>query len=387
MASTGRTVKELLKLIRHYSSVAIDMALYALYSGDKSIALETLKIERKVDDYVRELISRVSLAIRDPDDAGLAVGIAEVGRALDKVTDAAGDLAGLVLRGYPVHDYIRHIINCCGDLVLLLHSKKSLRDLPSIVDLLLVKRGETYLVAPELTKIEKGDLVVVRGTFDEIQELARAVGDTDAVESIRASTVTNNIPGEELASRLLRIKTLARLALDLAFHSIIYGDQSVASLVGEMEDTVDSLYHEILEYSYYESNPSIAREMVSIAIFDTAMETIADAAMQLSNIVKRIDEYSILISEALEEAEEVYLKLRVTGKLDGKRLGDLGLADLGLSVIAIGKNGGWIVPVTPDRVLEEGDIVLAKYYRPENEDKEERIEDILEQMGFEIEED
>ncbi len=387
MSSGGRTVKELLKLITHYASVAVDLALYSITAEDKTVAVEALKIESKVDEYVRELISRVALAVRNPDEAGLAVGVAEVGRALDKVTDAAGDLAGLVLRGYPIHEYVKNAVNCCGDIVILIKSGRKLRELPSIVDLLLIKRGETYLLAPETESLEKGDLVIARGTREEIADLARELGDHRAIKSLERTPESEALADEELAGRLVKIKFLARQSLDLAFHSLIYGDPSLANLVREMEDTVDSLYHEILEYSYVAANPSNAREMISVAIFDSSMESIADAAAQMASIVKRLDEYSIFISEALEEAEEIYLRLRATEKVAGKTIGELGLADKGISVIALGRKGAWILPVRPDHVLEDDDILLVKYFKPVDAGDEEELMRELEELGFEIVED
>ncbi|MEB3760358.1 MAG: hypothetical protein GSR81_05870 [Desulfurococcales archaeon] len=380
------TVKNLLQLIKHYASVAVDLSLYTLASGDKTVAVETLKIERKVDEYVKELIAKISLAVRSPEQTHLAVSVAEVGRALDKITDAAGDLAGLVLRGYPIHEYISSVVNCCDEIILLLHVNKPVKEFSPIVDLLIVKRGESYLVAPELTSVEEGDILVARGPHEEIADLAKEVGDTHSLKTLGLGSLSAALAGDDLALRILRIKNLARQMLDLAFHSLIYGDPRIAGLIREMEDSVDTLFHEILEYSYVASNPGYAKEFVSIAIFASAMETIADAAVQMSEIVRR-EGYLPFIGKALEEAEEAYLKIRATDKVSGKRLLDLSLPDRGVIVIALEKKGSWIIPVSPDYTIEEGDVLLVKYFKPEGEESEEKIEKILEDLGFEILED
>ncbi len=380
------TVKSLLQLIKQYASIAVDLALYTIASGDKMSALETLKIERKVDEYVQEIIAKVSLAVRGPEQAHIAVSVAEVGRALDKITDAAGDLAGLILRGYPVHEYIRSVVNCCDEIILMLHVKRPIKEFSPIVDLLIVKRGETYLVGPEFTSLEAGDILIARGPHEEVADLAREVGDIQALRNIGLGDLSTALAGDDLAVRILRIKNLARQMLDLAFHALIYGDPRLSNLIRDMEDSVDTLFHEILEYSYAASNPNYAKEFVSIAIFASAMETLADAAVQMGEIVRR-EGYLSFIGEALEEAEEAYLKIRATEKLSGKRLLDLELPDKGIMVIALEKKGSWIIPVSHDHILEEDDVLLVKYFKPEGEESEEKIESLLEKIGFEILED
>ncbi len=380
----SRTVKDLLKHIKHYASVAVDLAFYSLVSEDAESAVEILKIENEIDRTFEELMAKVAVAVRSPDDADIAVAVANLGRSLDKVSDAAGDLAGLVLRKYPIHPYVKAAVNCCSEIVALLRARKGVRDIPGIVDLLVVRRGESYMLAPSLNTVEKGDVLVVRGMMEEIKELANLLGDSEgATRLVDREGLIVMEAGDELAESVVRIKMLARSAIDLAFHSLVYGDPSLTDIIRNIEDDVDTLYHKILESSYAASSPQSARELVSISIFASAMEQLADASIQMARIVEE-EGYLSFVGEAIEESEEAYLRVQVTDKAAGRKISDYDFADMGINIIALGRRGSWIIPVRQDYTLKEGDILLLKYFKPKGEESEERVESLLEQLGFEV---
>ncbi len=384
-----RSVKDLVREAKYYSSIAVDLALYALASGNQAAALEVLQIEERIDSLLWELVEKAGLAVRSPDQAGLAVAIVELGRAFDRVSDAAGDLAGLVIRGYPVHEYLRGISSCCGEVVRLIRSSRDSQGINANVDVLLVKRGDSYILAPSSPRIREGDLLIVRGTPEEVVQAARSLEEPIEREPLPGDqSLLSALAGDELAYSLLRLRTMSRLMLEIAFHALIYVDKSLAGLIPELESVVDTIYLDVLEYSYTASIPSRAREMVSIAIFADAMETISDASVLIANIVRspEFEEYSEMLGEAVEEAEEGYARLRVTGKLDGIPLRSLDLADAGIEVLAVKKGATWILPVPPDHVLEEGEIVLVKYFK-ESDVADEKMLGILRDAGFEILED
>ncbi|MEB3780451.1 MAG: hypothetical protein GSR85_09545 [Desulfurococcales archaeon] len=384
MALYRETVRDILIKLRRYASIAVDLSLYSIAFNDKTAAMETLRLEDRIDHYYRDLLAKTSIAIRSPDQAKLALGIYEVAHSLDIISDSAGDLASIVIMEYPVHEYIRAVANCCGELVVLVKSHKSLRELPSMVDILLIKRGDSYILAPSRARVEDGDSIVVRGSVDAVLEVANLLGDDSIMRIIDEvkPTITMGWVGDDLASSLLRLKSLTRQMLDLAFHALIYNDESLAKIVADMEDTVDQVYYEALYHTYSASTPQSAREMVSLSIFIKSLEAIGDAAARLSLSVLR-GYNSSLIEEVLEEQEEVYLKLRATSKASGRKLSSLNLEDLGLITVALGRDGSWIIPVDPEHSIYEGDIILVKYYKPERLDSEKSLISKIKSLGLE----
>lgn len=385
----GRTVKDLIKEAKYYSSIAVDLALYSLASGSKIAAMEVLHIENRIDDLVREIAAKASLSVRSPDQTGLATAITDLARAFDRITDSAGDLAGLVIRDYPIHRYVRSVVNCCGEVIGLIRSSKTVSELDGNVDILLVRRGDNYILAPREERILEGDLLVIRGTPEEVLQVSRQLevpGDRTPLGN--SHLVSAALAGDELADGLLRLKNMSRLMLEISFHALVYVDRSLASLIGDLETGIDGLYLDVLENSYASSIPAEARESVSISIFATALEEIADAAVLISRIVlsPEYEEYSEFLGEAVEEAEEGYTRLRVSKELDGVPLRSLKLADYGVEVLAIKRGSKWILPVPPDYVLREGDELLVKYFKeagPEGVEDEEEILGSLHKLGLE----
>ena len=360
----AESAREILLKVKQYASIAVDLSLYSMAFKDKEAAVEVLKLEDKIDEYHRRLVTLTSMAVRSPSEANIAAGIYDIAHSLDMLSDAAGDIASAVLMGYPTIHYLSAAINCCDEILAVVNVRKPSSSVSEAVDLLLVKKEGAYVLAPEDASLDAGDLVIVRGTLEEVKDLALRVGDTATAAKLEEANVAVAIAniGDDLASRLIRLRSLPRQMLDLAFHALIYDSKSLAELVADMEDAVDRLYLEVVEYSYRASNPKIAPEMVSLAVFSRSMEMVADAAARISKVV--VEGYnSVFLEETIEESEEAYLALRVGPEASGKTLRELGLNELGVVVLALGREGKWVTPVKPERLLKEGDLLLVKYYR------------------------
>jgi uncharacterized protein with PhoU and TrkA domain len=378
--SGERPVSEVLSLITHYSSVAVDLALYSLASQDIHAAREVLRLERAIDEYIDEIIAGVSLAVRGPSQARLAVGIVLLSEALDKISDASGDLAGMVLKGVPIHKFIGAASVCCGEVVALIKVREKPSNVPSLVGTLLLRRGDEYRLLPELEDIQPGDILIVRGPLEEVEEFARSVGYSIYSQlSIGTPALISAIAGDDLSGAILQMKSLARLMLDLAFHSLLYNDASTAREVVRLEDEADELYMKGLTAAFAAGNPAASEEMASIAVFLKSMESLADAATMIANLVLE-DMVSGFLVETVEEAEEAYLKVMITEKLDGKTLGELKLEDKGFLPVALKTSSTLILPVPREYRLRAGDILIVKYYPPETGD----VFNELESEGFKV---
>ncbi|MCE4613200.1 MAG: hypothetical protein F7C07_05145 [Desulfurococcales archaeon] len=377
----AESAREILLKVKQYASIAVDLSLYSMAFKDREAAVEVLKLEDKIDEYHRRLVTLTSMAVRSPSEAHIAAGVYDIAHSLDMISDAAGDIASTVIMGYPTIHYLSAAINCCDEILAIINVRRQASRVSEAVDLLLVKKEGAYVLAPEDASLEVGDMVIVRGTLEEVRDLARRVGDTATAAKLEEANIAVAIAniGDDLASRLIRLRSLPRQMLDLAFHALIYDSKSLAELVSDMEDAVDRLYLETVEYSYRASNPKIAPEMVSLAVFARSMEIVADAAARISKVV--VEGYnSVFLEETIEEAEEAYLALRVGPKASNIPLKKLGLNELGVVALALGREGRWITPVKPGSVLREGDLLLVKYYR--GSEAEEAILARLRGMGL-----
>ncbi len=358
----GESVRDILVKLRYYTSIAMDLSLYSLAFNDREAAVEVLRIERDVDELYRRLIAKTLIALRGSSDAPIAMGLMAASSALDTITDASADIAMLAIKGYPAHPYIKAIA-CQGEAVSLIRSGRSVSKLPARVDILVVRRGDRYEFAPLSENLLEGDLVAVRGPVDEIIQLAEALGSPTTITRCSVEIEVQAMGGDSLASTLLAFKNTSRVAVDLAFYSLLNNDIEIAEAVVEMEEYSDRLYHELLELIMGSSYPGRARENVSLLILSKSLEELSDAALRLANVV-RYGQLTQVISSAVGGGEEAYVRVRFEGA-GVVELGSLDLEDRGFIPLALYKPRlrDWIAPVAPAAALESGDELILKYYK------------------------
>ena len=370
--------------IMKYTSIAVDLALYSIAFSDKEAALEVLKLESHIDEDIYKLISKLLLAVRSPSQSPIALGTIRLATALDTASDAAGDLAGMVLKDIPAHRLIRAAVNCCEEVVSLIKLKRPIASQPAIIDVLLAKRENNYLLGPEWDDMKVGDTIIVRGPLEEVEDLAMEAGyDLRFQLKTSAPIVAAAIAGDELSSSILHLKSAARLTLDLAFHALISNDKDLAKEVFKLEDEIDDLYIDVLKKTYGAANPPLAEEYVSLSIFATSMESLGDAAAMIARLIVE-GENSDFIALVSGKSEEVFLKLEIGAKVEGRHLASIPLQDLGLIPVAIRRSGLLILPIPLNVELKRGDELIVKYYRPSERGMKEKLERILESMGFRV---
>ena len=85
-------VKNILREMKDYASIMLDLAYYSMLYADKLMAYEVLKIENKMDEDWSLVLMQTMLAARKPEDSEGLLSIARIATALDTVSDAAGDI-------------------------------------------------------------------------------------------------------------------------------------------------------------------------------------------------------------------------------------------------------------------------------------------------------
>ena len=101
------SVRELLTEMKDTSELMIDLAYSAALFHSKELAEEVLELESYIDTLVYLLNMNAMLAARDAEDAEALVSVTVVANATDKISDAAADMATIVLRNIGIHPLIR----------------------------------------------------------------------------------------------------------------------------------------------------------------------------------------------------------------------------------------------------------------------------------------
>ena len=99
-------VRDLLIEMKDLSELMIDLAYAAALFNSHPLAEEVLELEKRVDTLAYLLDMSAMVAVRNAEDAESLVGATVVAAATDKISDAAGDLAMIVLRGIGIHPIV-----------------------------------------------------------------------------------------------------------------------------------------------------------------------------------------------------------------------------------------------------------------------------------------
>jgi len=181
-------VRDLLIEIKDLSELMIDLAYSAALFDSKALAEEVLELEERVDTLAYLLDMNVMIAVRDAEDAEHLVGVSAVASAADKISDAAADIAILVIKDIGIHPIVRQVfekvaehlirVEINPESILAGHSLDELELAARIgVDIIAIRRNKEWIINPkEVEKLERNDVLIARGAphgIDELEGLAR----------------------------------------------------------------------------------------------------------------------------------------------------------------------------------------------------------------------
>ena len=187
-------VRETLIEMKDLSEIMIDLAYSAAIMDNKALAEEVVFLEKRMDDLIYVLNMNLMLSARDSRSAEILAGVQRVGALTNVISDAAGDIAALVLRGIKVHPVAREVFERTeenldhGTLVEgSILEGKSVDELHLArrigADIIALKRGEHWLVNPGKEMLMPRDVFVARGTQEGLEALVKAAkGEVDTLE-------------------------------------------------------------------------------------------------------------------------------------------------------------------------------------------------------------
>ncbi|MBC7130963.1 potassium channel protein [Candidatus Bathyarchaeota archaeon] len=180
-------IRELLTEMKDISELMIDLAYSAALFHSKELAEEVLELESYVDNLAYLLNMNAMLAARDAEDAEALLTVTTVANATDKISDAAADMAMLVLKGIGVHPLIRKAFQKVEEHLTRVKVEANsyfvdktvgeLKLAPAIgVDVIAIRRGRKWIIDPDEEEvIREGDILIARGApagIDEFEDVA-----------------------------------------------------------------------------------------------------------------------------------------------------------------------------------------------------------------------
>jgi uncharacterized protein with PhoU and TrkA domain len=186
----------------------------------------------------------------------------------------------------------------------------------------------------------------------------------------------------KIVDRLVIMKDTSELMIDLAYSSLFLNSRSLAEEVEALENYMDDL-HTDFERLVLSSGftPEESKDFLGLIRLGVVTEKIADAAMEIADVVLRGLEPHPILKVVIEEAEETVTKVTVseTSTLVGKKIREAQIQEeTGMWVLVIRRGNWWLRP-RPDTVIYAGDILIAAGYAEGETDFESLASGIKEQ--------
>ena len=182
---TPVSVRETLIMMKDISELMIDLAYSSALFNSKELAGEVMELESKMDTLVYVLNMNLMLAARDKRDAESLAGVAKVGSLTNSISDAAADIAGIVLKDIGIHPIVREVFQRAEEhLARVWISENSILSGRTVddlelaaevgVDIIAVRRGSHWMIKPEKEILMPDDVLVARGTGEGLVKLSKA---------------------------------------------------------------------------------------------------------------------------------------------------------------------------------------------------------------------
>jgi uncharacterized protein with PhoU and TrkA domain len=295
--------------------------------------------------------------------------------AAEKIADAAGDIAKVVIEDVGLPDALRAALPDAVETLVrgtvAPESPFADRTLGAAnmetetgVRVIAVRREGEWLLDPDHeTTLYAGDVVLLRGAEDHVTDVYELVTGERYVPPTPADPAIADL--ERAVRTIVVMKDVSELAVDLAYGAVLFDSEAVAEEVAELEAEVDS-HRSMLEAWALRAagrveDPTALRGLMQLA---SATEVISDAALELSEgVLWGIDAHPV-VAAAVEESDEVIVRLTVAAgaELAGGTLGDRGVrTETGMRVIAVRRpDDDWVLSPGPDTPVEAGDVLIAK---------------------------
>ncbi len=169
---------------------------------------------------------------------------------------------------------------------------------------------------------------------------------------------------ESMERQFLELKDTSELMVDLAYSALLYDNEDIAKEVMILEEVVDKLNYKIQRTAF---NLSLEDKKVDKALaiirLANSIESIADAAMEIADVVLRDIEPHPIFKMSVMDSDVIITKTSVekSSYLSEKTLGKSRvMTDTGMWVFAVKRGDNWIYGPDENTLIFGGDILFAR---------------------------
>jgi uncharacterized protein with PhoU and TrkA domain len=368
------TVKGLLAEIKDVSELMVDLAYASIFFADEKLAKEVRRLEERMFEHLRQLRKISILAARSPEDAEHMAGVLEIAGAVEKIGDAAEDIARVVASGIGIIEDLRRDLRHADEIVSRVKVREgapvagqSLRDLNLPVEIgmwvIATRRGGDWDLDPGPDYvISAGDALLIKGPEDGVTLAREMMGAPSLPEAPEPPEVALT-ELDRAVDLLVEMKNSAEVAVGLAYSALLFNDRALAAEVSSLEARSDILFDEleswVLKSALEARNTDDLRGLLRLA---QASEVIFDSAREMTRLVESGEALHPVIAAALVESDEVGHETIVGegSQAQGRSIKELRIeTETGMFVLAVQRGRRWTYRPKPRFIFDAGDRVIA----------------------------
>lgn len=368
------TVKGLLAEIKDSSELMVDLAYASVFFGDEDLAREVRRLEERMSDYIHSLRKLTILAARSPEDAEHMAGVLSIASAVEKIADAAEDIAHVVYSGLGIVDDLRMDLKHADEIVSRVKVRagaaalgQSLADLAMPVEIgmwVIATRsdGDWDLDPGGAFVISEGDVLLIKGPEDGVDLARQLMGAPPLSEPPEGPEIVLS-DLDRAVDLLVEMKNSAEVAVGLAYSALLFNDRALAAEVTSLEARSDAVHDEleswVLRSAQEARNPDDLRGLLRLA---SASESIFDSAREMTRLVEAGEDLHPVIAAALIESDEVGYEgiVRESSPADEKSIKELQVeTETGMFVLAVQRGRRWTYRPKPTFKIMAGDRIIA----------------------------
>ena len=371
-------VRKALTEMKDLSELMVDLAYSAVLFNDREIAEEVRELESRVEDLRYILGMNAMISVRDAQDAELMAPITMAASAANKISDAAADIANIVLLNLGLHPAVLKAfqevdervarVRVFEESVLVGKTLTKLR-LPIKFGSTIIavrRKGEWILDPPDDLNVEEDDFLIAYGSRTGVEKLRKLASPRQPGPTPSEAPAAPQRPPSvvEIERQLAELKDTSELMVDLAYSALLFNDADLAREVIKLEEHVDRL-HTMYELRVLSdlASPDQASSILGMLRLGVSTENIADAALVMARPVALGLQAHPILQAAIEASDEIMTRVKIPkgSKLVEKTLEDLKLYDeTGMWVVAIRRGKEWIYHPGGSTELKQGDSLIVR---------------------------
>ncbi|MFP4545612.1 MAG: potassium channel family protein [Methanomassiliicoccales archaeon] len=188
-------IERMLLEMKDTSELMIDLAYSSLLYQNQDIAEEVFFMEEMIDEMVAEIQEKAVGRVLEDGDVTKAMVVINLATHVEEISDAAMQIADVVLRDVPLHPVIQMSVRESESIITtakviegsdLANSTMGEVRLSTIsgMRVIAIKRGRRYIYGPDRnTEIEPEDVLIAKGPEDGEKYFRELAAGTEAVPS------------------------------------------------------------------------------------------------------------------------------------------------------------------------------------------------------------